>query len=604
MAASAAEVSPEGHRQVRRGHVLFQAPRPPAAVGFSLVAGFVLAFLLWYPDWRAVGEGLLFVFAGPALLAAGLTTPLASLLGGRLEFHRAVFLSLIVLLLEIPIAAVWRGLYFVWPNLVPGTLVLGAFLSGPAFWFRQMSLYGVSRASHTRMLLPALLQPIVSLAGLFFLVPPSLAVLVCAAAFLVLGFLCSAMLIRASDRPIRREFQSSGVALIRPLLDHVGGRDPAATGSLESFFAKSGVPADLRIDLFTFSRAGTVRATLALPTVHPGPFAALGSSDLPRKLTEQLGPGAGVVFVPHTPCDHDLNLPSGAEMDRLGAACREVLHGLSQPLPARSSPLVTPYPGSFARAQLIGDVVLVVVSQAPSPTDDIAYSVGDRVVREIAHDHGPRIVVLDAHNSYVEGQGDILYGTPSAEKLVADSKAAVRAALAAAVDGPIEIGVAERYGYDTRTTGIGPQGMEALVVRAAGGTTGYLVIDANNLVIGLRDPIVRNLERIVDTAEVLTTDNHVVHEVDGTINALGERYPEPSISRDGGEVMRAALAEAAPAEVRFGSKEIPAVKVLGPGYTARLLTSLGDTMSMFTHMFIATFLLLLTSSLVVVFVIT
>jgi len=604
VAASAAEVSADGHRQIRRGHVLFQAPKPPLAAGVILLAGFALALLFWFPDWTRLTEGLFFVFAGPALLAVALTPPLASALGGRFEFHRAMFLSMIVLLLELPIAAIWRGFSLLWPTLVPGVVVLGAFLAGPAFWFRQMSLYGVSRASHARMLLPALVQPILALAGLYAIVPPTLPELVSAAAFLVIGFLCAVMLIRASDRPIRREFQSSGVALIRPLLDHVGGRDAQATAALESFFVRSGVPADLRVDLFAFARGGRTYATVALPTVHPGPFAALGSSDLPRKLAEQLGPAAGTVLVPHTPCDHDLNLPSSAELGRVGAACRELLEVLAVPMPARASPLVSPYPGSLARAQLLGDVVLIVVSQAPAPTDDIAYSVGDRIVREIAHEGGPRVVVVDAHNSYVEGQGDILYGTPIAEKLVLDAKAAARAAMAAAVDGPVEIGVAAHRGYDIRSTGIGPEGIEALVIRAGGRTAGYLLIDANNLVIGLRASIVAALERLVDSAEVLTTDNHVVHEVDGTINALGERYPAASIARDGSDVMRAALADAGPAEVRYGSKAIPAVKVLGPGYTARLLTSLGDTMSMFTHMIIASFLLLITSSLVVVFVLT
>ena len=604
MAASAAEVSAEGHRQIRRGHVLFQAPSPPVAGGLVLLLGFALAVVCFLPDWRRVGEGFAFVFAGPALLAVVLTTPLAALFGGRLELHRAMFLSLIVLVLELPIVIVWQGLHVIWPGLVPGVVVLGAFLAGPAFWFRQMSLYGVSRPSHARMLLPALVQPLGGLVGLFLLLPPSWTVLLETLLFLVLGFLCCAMLIRASDRPIRREFQSSGVALIRPLLDHVGGRDPTATQSLESFFVRSAVPADLKVGLFAFVRGGRNHATLAMPTVHPGPFAALGSSDLPRKLTEQLGPEAGTVLVPHTPCDHDLNLPSGAELDRVGAACRELLAGGATPLPGRASPLVAPYPGSFARAQLLGNVVLVVVSQAPAPTDDIAYSVGDRIVREIAHDGGPRIEVLDAHNSYVEGQGDVLYGTPTAEKIVTDAKAAVRAAVAAAVDGPIEIGVASRRGYDTKVHGIGPEGMEALVVRAAGKTSAYLVIDANNLVVGMRQTIVGELERLVDRAEVLTTDNHVVHEVDGTINALGERYSVAEIARDGSAVVRAAVADLAPTEVRYGSKSIAAVPVLGPGYTARLLTSLGDTMSMFTHMFVATFLLLLTSSLVVVFTLT
>src|SRR5208337_3687657 len=116
-----------------------------------------------------------------------------------------------------------------------------------------------------------------------------------------------------------------------------------------------------------------------------------------------------------------------------------------------------PYEGSLARAQLLGNVVLVLVTQAPKPTDDIAFSVADRIVREVAQEGGPRVVLVDAHNSYVEGQGDILYGTPMAEKLVVDTKAAVRAAVAAARDGPIEVGVAVRKGYSIGRDGIGPE---------------------------------------------------------------------------------------------------------------------------------------------------
>jgi putative membrane protein len=308
-----------------------------------------------------------------------------------------------------------------------------------------------------------------------------------------------------------------------------------------------------------------------------------------------------LVLVPHTPSDHDLDLPSGAEVDRVGVASRELLESLSAPLPNRGSPLVSPYPGSLARGQLLGDVVLVTVSQAPAPTDDIAFSVADRITREVANQGGPRLVLVDAHNSYIEGLGDILYGTPTAEKLGADVKAAIASALAAAQDGPVEVGVASRSGYSIGEDGIGPQGLRALVVRVGGRTSGYLLIDGNNLLVGQRDPIVRALEKVVDVAEVLTTDNHVVHEVDGGINPVGERYPLELLVRDAAAVMTAARAELAPVEIRFGTKVVPGVKVLGPNLAARLLTSLGDTLSMFTNMFPATLLLLLTSSLVVTF---
>ena len=586
----------------RRGHLLFRAPSPLASVGLIGVASAALAAIFFLPDLLQSTEAFVVVFAAPAILAGVLTTPLTAVLGGRLRWHRSLFLALSILVLEIPIALVWRGALALSPSSVPGIEYLGVFLVGPALWFRHMSLYGVSRASHRRMLPVSLLQPVLYLVGLFVLAPPTPRLVVAAGTFLLLGFVCSVALLRASDRPIHREFQSSGVRLIRPLLDHVNERDPAATRALEQFFLRSAIPANLKVSLLAFVRGGRIHATLALPTVHPGPFAALGASDLPRKLSEQLGAAAGVVLVPHTPSDHDLDLPSESEVDRIGEASRALLAALPADGGSRASPLVTPYPGSFARAQMLGPVVLLVVTQAPSPTDDIAYSVADRIVREVAADGGPPVALIDAHNSYVEGQGDISYGTPSSEKLIADCRAAVRAARSAARDGPVEIGIAVRSGYSIGRDGIGPQGLRALAVRAAGTTTGYVLIDGNNLLIGARDPIVRSLESIVEVAEVMTTDNHVVHEVDGGINPVGERHPVSALIAETREVLGAAVADLGPAEVRFGCADVPEVRVMGPGYTARLLTSLGDTLSMFAQMFVATLLILLAGSLVVAYI--
>ena len=583
----------------RRASVLFRAPPPWAAAGLIALASLALGVILWPPPGTTWLAGWLFAFLAPALLAAGLTSPLARAFGGRFEFHRGIFLALSALLLELPLAAAWRGALDLWPRFVPGVLFLGPFLAAPVFWFRHLTLYGVSRPSHGRTLTAALVQPVLQLGGFFFLVGPTEASLASVVADFAIAFACALAVLHAADRPIRREFHGSGVSMIRPLLDHVGRRDEEATRRLESFFLRSPVLADLRVDLLSFRRPGRPAATLVLPTVHPGPFAALGSSDLPRKLEEFLGPDAGTVLVPHTPCDHDLDLPSSAEVERVGSAARELLGSLSPPLLQRASPLVGPSPGSTARAQLLGDVALVVVSQAPAPTDDIAYSVADHIVRELSREGGPRPILIDAHNSYVEDQGDIAYGSPTAERLLSDARAALAAAGRAARDGPVEVGAARRGGYSIGQDGIAPLGLRALVIRTGGMTTGYLVIDGNNLLAGLRARLVEELERVVDVAEVMTTDNHVVHEVDGGINPVGERYPVEALVRDARELFEAAKADLAPAEVRSGSRVVPAVKVLGPNYTARLLTSLGDTLGMFSNMFPAALVLLLSSSLVV-----
>jgi putative membrane protein len=594
--------TPKPLKSHRRPGVLFSAPPPAATLGLVAVASLALGVLVAPPPGDRWLEAWLLAFFLPAVAAAAITTPLATALGGRFEFHRSAFLSLTSLLLELPLAAAWRGALDLWPHVVPDIGFLVPFLAAPVFWFRQLSLYGVSRPSHARMLPVALAQPLLQLVGYFAMRSPSAAVLASIPVDFVLAFVCAIVVLHAADRPIRREFHSSGVSLIRPLLDHVGLRDEEATRRLEAFFLQATVQADLRVDVLAFSRGGAPVATIVLPTVHPGPFAALGASDLPRKMEAQLGSAAGVVFVPHTPCDHDLDLPSREEVERIGGAARELIRGPPPLQPPRASALIAPAPTSTARAQILGNVALVIVSQAPAPTDDIAYSVADRLARELARPGGPQPLLVDGHNSYVEGEGDISYGSPAAERLVSDARAAVAAATAAARDGGIEVGVAQRAGYTIGKDGIGPCGIRALAVRAGGATTGYVLIDGNNLVAGARAQIVHELETVVDVAEVMTTDNHVVHEVDGGINPVGERYPIASLARDARELLREAKADLAPAELRAGSRAIPAVRVLGPGYTARLLTSLGDTLAMFANMFPASLVLLLASSLVVALV--
>ncbi|HTT25943.1 MAG TPA: DUF2070 family protein, partial [Thermoplasmata archaeon] len=189
--------------------------------------------------------------------------------------------------------------------------------------------------------------------------------------------------------------------------------------------------------------------------------------------------------------------------------------------------------------------------------------------------------------------------TPVARRLVEDAEAAITAARDAAVDGAPRIGVAVRTDLTIGEHGIGPAGIRALAVQAGGRTAAYVLIDGNNLVLGARATILNALAGIVDDAEVMTTDNHIVHEVDGSTNPVGGRYPADRLAADCRRLVEEAVADLAPSEVRSGRVDIPGVAVLGPSWTERLLTSLGDTVSVFGHQAAVTLLLLLVSSLVV-----
>ncbi|MGI0132519.1 MAG: DUF2070 family protein [Thermoplasmata archaeon] len=591
-------------RRAGYSRFLFRAPSVTVSLGLVVLLNLALGAIVIVPA-SSLGLAVLeivAVFVIPAIVAALGTVPASRALGGRLGLRRSVLLALSAGALVVPLAALGRGLAWAIPTVDLPTIWLILFLQGPILWMRHLSLFGIANPSHARSLPASLLQPALTILAAFAFTGPTLPLVTGALAFLVLGFACCALLLRAADRPLRREFGISGVSLIRPLLDHINEREPSATDTLERFFARFAIPADLRVSLLHLRSASGPVATIVLPTVHPGPFAALGASDLPRKIATRLGPRAGVVLVPHTPCNHDLDLPTTGEATKVADAAEALLTSMRPDAVGPVGPLVSPHDGSFARAQLLGGTAIVLVTQAPAPTDDIAFPVADRIYRSYRGRPGPEVAIIDAHNSYVEDEGDLFYGTPKAEKLVADVDAAVAAAVRAARPGPLEAGAAAKIGYTSRSHGIGPEGIRALVLRTHGTTSAYVLIDGNNLLRGIRPRILDALAPLVTTSEVMTTDNHVVHEVDGGINPVGERYPANALAEDAVAVVREAIGRLAPVTLGAGTSEVRGVNVLGPAWTERLLTSLGDTMSMFANGFAATFLLLLSTSLIVLFI--
>ncbi|MCI4324218.1 MAG: DUF2070 family protein, partial [Thermoplasmata archaeon] len=429
---------PDLSRSRRRRYHRFMPRAPTAAetIGLMVVVSALLALLAY--GWGPVswGEGALVVFLLPALIGGVATTPLAEGLGGRFSLRRSLLLALISLGFALPLLALWRLLVVLLPATAwPSVTAIVLLAQGPALWFRYMSLYGVSNPSPARTVPPALVQPVLTVLAVAALHGLTWTTLAEAILFLALGWACSVLVLDAADRPLRRAFQVSGVALLRPLLDHVDLRDPDATRQIEAFFAKKTLLADLNVAVVGFGREGAWKATICLPTVHPGPFAAVGASDLPNKLAQGLGAGAGTVFVPHTPCNHDLDLPGEAEVDRVRQAARQILEDLHPTAPTASSPLVSPRPGSLARCQILGGVALVIVTQAPAPTDDIDFSVVGELYRRVWEGPPLTLALIDAHNSYIEDEGDLTYGSPAHHQLLQDVDAAVRLARARSTAG-------------------------------------------------------------------------------------------------------------------------------------------------------------------------
>ena len=527
------------------------------------------------------------LFLVPGALGALATTPLAKAFGGRLRMRRALLLGLSGLFLVLAVLLLWRlvrGLSG--SGTVEGPLLL-AF--GLTLWIRQLTLVAVSHREHARSLPAALVVPLLGFVMAWGWLGLSAVRVVEGVAFLLLSLGGAIALVTATDRPMVREFGQGGTSLLRPLMEHMSDRDPGASQQMEAFFEGISTRGHLKVGALTFREGSRLRLAWIAPAVHPGPFAELGSSDLPHKLAQGLrGTLADDVVVPHSPSTHAQDIPTSAELARLTSQLKQVLETSGPAGEARASPLVAARPGSLARAQVLGENVLIVLTQAPAPTDDIDYALSELIREEARRQGFAHAVIVDAHNSFVENKGEIPFGSPEGFRLVADARESMEAARAKTVPSEVRLGLAHRRGFNPEEHGMGPEGLAVVLVEAAGVRTAYALFDANNLEKGLRDPLVRVLkETIGGDGEVMTTDNHLVHEVQGATNPLGRRRSVAELSEDLRSVAREAVADLRPVRVGGVETTVHDVKVLGPGVTTRLMTALADSFAIFWLFFVA-----------------
>jgi putative membrane protein len=585
------------HRRTSR----FRIHAPSAlvsALGVAALSG-LLALLAFAPPqhWPSLrggpwvgllaGWSLFLVPLGVgALLSAGLSRGART----RVTLRRSLFLSLTS-------AALMTGVLLLWRlgSLVSATLPLVGILLltfSVGFWFRLIVLDPLLDRRESYALGISLVTPLLGFLGAFALLGSSASLLLLAFLFLLFAWGAAQSVLWVTNRPMAREFGQGSVSLLRPLLAHMSRREAEGQETMERFFESISTQEGLALGVLALYREGRSKVVVLAPSVHPGPFAALGSSDLPTKLADALhAPDELELMVPHSPSTHEQDIPSAAELGKVSRACGELLSRL-RPAPDRASPLVSGHPGSLVRAQCLGDGVILLITQAPDPTDDIDYALAEMLRAEAIGAGFKDALVLDAHNSFVERQGDIPFGSPRGFQLLQDARESLRRAREETREGPIRIGYAHKGHFTPEEDGIAAAGLQVLVVEAAGARTAYCLFDANNLLRGLRAPLLAKLKGWVDEGEVLTTDNHVVHEVRGGLNTLGERRGLSALLGDLAETVPRAVDDLAPAHVATGGTRVSPVKVLGPGTTERIMTSLADSLLLFS-VYLPTSLLLL-----------
>ena len=311
-------------------------------------------------------------------------------------------------------------------------------------------------------------------------------------------------IIRNVERSGTPEVRDSPLTLFRAFLQHWLKSDPEP---LEKRLGVLGTEGTIEGSILAFSGAKEAVGCVVVSNFHPGPYRDLGSAGLPSKLKASFERSkGGIVQVPHGISNHQLNIVSQADVQRVIDRALEEYPAAPQ-IHESSAMVRSTVADAKVSGQVFGNVALLTLTLSPTDMEDLPSEVAVEIERE-AQARGLTAIVADAHNS-LSNQTSIT--SEQARKLV-EASVKVLDQLALARKSPFKTGSAADALEEFRLEdGIGPGGLSSLVVRNGNQIVAYLTIDGNNMHTGVREAILEDLETVgVSDGEIMTTDTHLV----------------------------------------------------------------------------------------------
>jgi putative membrane protein len=128
----------------------------------------------------------------------------------------------------------------------------------------------------------------------------------------------------------------------------------------------------------------------------------------------------------------------------------------------------------------------------------------------------------------------------------------------------------------TKEQGVGQSGVKVMIIEVGKQKTAYILLDANNMVLGYREKILDAVKALgVDEAEVMTTDTHYVNTLSGGHNPIGSKM-QNEILEEILKCTKIALDDLEPVKVAMKVAEIDDIKTLGPTHATELVTTISS----------------------------
>jgi len=524
-------------------------------------------------------------FTLPAIAALALTKPIIEYTGKTMTWNRSALLAL---------SSTVFGVIITFIALASSVKLIPLFYAislGFVFGLRLFVLVAIADYRVPRMLVPAFTQSSVGILAGMLLFSPSFGIL--ALVLHVVFGLGFAILIWMIERPLRRAFKIRGLAFINAFIAHM--TDGSSKG-MENFFREIGEEIFVPQVSFFFRRADDKSIIFTVPNLHPGPMGEIGGGNLPKVLHDSL---EDETLVAHGCATHDFNLVSETEIDKVIDALQKSREKIVYSGVAGRSGRFT-----FGSVQVLyqrfGDSVLLVTSRSPQRTEDVDFSIGMTIMAE-GHRWFPHVAVVDAHNCMTDLSSPVLLATLTATEYQQASLESMDKCRTIPLY-PFRIGVSHHALPFSREQGFGDLGIQVLVVDVDGQRTAYILIDGNNMAEGMREALLEQVLKVVDHAEVMTTDSHVVNTITGK-NPVGMHVGASEFLPFVMQALQAALDDLAPSEVAGTTAHCEHIVVFGSNRISQLASTVNAMLIFVAPLSLAMLLLAFLLSLVAYIVI-
>jgi putative membrane protein len=603
---------------------LYRAPEPLYVIPVILVCSLLFGLLIQFG-----AEGLTYGFliiALPAFLSAWTSTLFVEAFGGKFYFRRSFLTSLVGvlilgftlltgLLIRPMVDVSWRYLVIYGYSLLLSMRYL--VLRSTCLNYNRYSFIISSAQTFFAFIIHLLLSfndlgyleenNFLSLQESLFGIFSSLCI-----------FISSLLFIEIVNAPLKTDVGISGTDLLGFFLSYmIEGTKEVETLFIplqESFNIPLSIMAVQKVEAETqvgqqAGQSGEItdktpskpfHALIISPSVHPGPVGTIGGGDLPSKLAKPLKDLADHILVPHGLATNDNNPSTTGECDKVVRAVRELATSLTEEeFMGKASEVLSRQEDTTIHLVRFGNSGLLISEPVPHPTDDVALEMFKTLSWTSKYHGFEDLMIIDAHNNSVHGGSPVHVG----DRISIEMESMFDELCQEEVDmETFSMGLGSAV-PEAEIDGLGPKGVETIVMSTHGKTSAFILFDSNNMIGEVRQRLSMEAEKRVDRAFILTADNHVVNATLGGYNPLGlhtgaEDYI-PLLQKS----MDSALRDLGESRVAIRSGLIEGMNILGFGNTNRLVATINSTIAILKRAAIPCTLLAITSSALMYYII-